>query len=393
MTMNFSDIFTRNVAAMNNGAQIIVNKGGARSTKTWSIMQLLWLICQKSEKGVLISVVSESIPHLKRGCIRDFQTMMQDEWKESAWNATDKIYTFGKSRIEFFSADTPDKVHGPARDILFINECIDIPFEIYRQLAIRTRGLILLDYNPREEFWIDDKILPRDGVTLIRSTYKDNPFLSARQIEEIESNKDDINWWKVYGLGETGSREGLCIRNWDIVTELPATCKRRYLGMDFGFATDPTAIIDVRLSGGELWLDQLCYESGMTNNDIAERVKDMGCGGVPIVADSAEPKSVQELRYSGLHVEPSVKGADSIRNGIDVMNRYRIHVTQRSIDLIKELRNYKYRTDTDGRPTNVPIDKFNHAIDAARYVIQNKFNSRPSGGGASAAVGHLYPIT
>lgn len=377
--MKLTSVFNRNIKAYNEGYGIIVNKGGTRSSKSWSLMQLLFLIAVNSKKAILISVVSESMPHLKRGCIRDFKTMLEWEnlWDESAWNATDKIYKVGKSQIEFFSVDSPGKVHGPARDILFINECNNIEsFEIYRQLAVRTKGTIFLDYNPRDEFWVDEHILTREDVFLIHSTYKDNDFLTRRQIEEIESNKHDENWWKVYGLGLTGSREGLCIQNWKQVGSLPSEYKHRWLGLDFGFTNDPTAIIDVYLSGGELWLDEVEYSPGMTNPDIARKVKEENLQRLNIVADSAEQKSIVELQHSGLSVEPADKGPDSIKNGIDILNRYQINVTKRSLNLIRELRNYKWKTDVDGKPMNVPIDKFNHAIDAVRYVALNKLSAK-----------------
>lgn len=375
--MKMTSVFNRNLKAYNAGYDIICNKGSTRSSKSWSLMQLLYLIALNSPRQLLISVVSESLPHLKKGCIRDFQTMLENEnvWDQNKWNATDKIYKVGKSQIEFFSADSPGKVHGPARDILFINECNNIEsYEIYRQLAIRTRGTIFLDYNPREEFWVDEHILTRDNVTLIHSTYKDNDFLTAKQIAEIESNKHDENWWKVYGLGLTGSREGLCLQNWKQVGELPSIYKSRWLGLDFGFTNDPTALIDVRLSGGELWLDEIEYSPGMTNPDINRKVREEHLQHLTLVADSAEPKSIQELKNLGLKVEEAKKGPDSIKNGIDILNRYPINVTKRSVNLIRELRNYKWKMDVNGKPTNTPVDKFNHAIDACRYVGLNKLS-------------------
>lgn len=372
--MKTTTVFAKNIEAYNQGYRYLCNKGSTRSSKTYSILQLLYLIARQSKHPLLISVVSETMPHLKRGCIRDFQTMLQDEgvWNDKNWNATDKIYKIKLSKIEFFSADSPSKVHGPSRDILFCNECNNIPYETIRQLAVRTRKTIFLDYNPVEEFWIDSEILPRKDVKPIHSTYKDNEHLSWEQVKEIESNKHDINWWNVYGLGITGSREGLCIKEWDQVEELPKTWKGRWLGIDFGFTNDPTGIVDVYLSNGELWLDEITYERGMTNPKIAQRIKDLKLSHLIAVCDSAEPKSIQELKDAGIKVEEAYKGKDSIKNGIDTLNRYKIHVTKRSLNLIKELRSYKYKQNTNGKYTNEPIDKFNHLIDPARYVAGNK---------------------
>lgn len=372
--MKTTSVFAKNIEAYNKGYRYLCNKGSTRSSKTYSLSQLLYLIARQSKKPLLISVVSETMPHLKRGCIRDFQNMLQEEgvWRDKSWNATDKVYKVGKSKIEFFSADSPDKVRGPARDILFCNECNNIPYETIRQLAVRTRKTIFLDYNPVEEFWIDSEILPRQDAILIHSTYKDNEYLSDEQVKEIEANKHDINWWNVYGLGITGSREGLCIKEWEQVEELPKTYKGRWLGIDFGFTNDPTGIVDVYLSNGELWLDEVTYDRGLTNPKIAQLIKGLKLSHLTAVCDSAEPKSIQELKDAGIKAEESYKGKDSIKNGIDTLNRYRIHVTKRSVNLIKELRTYKYKQDANGKYTNEPIDKFNHLIDPVRYVASRK---------------------
>lgn len=369
--MNTTSVFAKNIEAYNNDKRIIVNKGSTRSSKTWSLLQLLYLIAYKSETPRLISIVSESMPHLKRGCIRDFQNMLTKDrlWDIKDWNATDKIYKIGKSKIEFFSADDPGKVHGPARDILFINECNNIGYETYRQLAIRTTETIFLDYNPVEDFWVDEKVLIRPESVLIHSTYLDNEFLTKVQIEEIESNKHDTNWWNIYGLGITGSREGYCIKNWRQVDEMPSDYKYRWVGLDFGFTNDPTAIVDVRLSEGQLWVDEICYKSGMTNPMIADELRINNLLDLQVTADSAEPKSIAELRALRCKVDPAEKGADSVISGIDILNRYTVNVTKRSLNLIKEYRNYKYKQDKDGNYLNTPIDKHNHGVDATRYVV------------------------
>jgi len=296
-----------------------------------------------------------------------------DQWNDKAWNATDKIYRINNSVIEFFSADNPGKVHGPARDILFINEATNIDYETYRQLAIRTTETIFLDYNPCFSFWVDEKVLTRDNALMIHSTYRDNNFLSAAQIEEIESNRNDVEWWRVYGEGLTGNLRGTIIRNWDIVEDMPLEYKKRWIGMDFGFTNDPTAIIDMRLAEGELWIDELLYERGYDNMMIAAHLQQSGIPAhTPVIADSAEPKSIKEIRTRGWQVEPALKGKDSIATGLAILNRYTKHVTQRSMNIINEYRNYRWKTDDAGQPVNTPIDRFNHSIDAQRYVCLNK---------------------
>lgn len=377
--MKVTSVFSRNLEAYNSGKRVIVNKGSTRSSKTWSTLQLLYIIAELSTTSRLISIVSESMPHLKKGCIRDFENMLRNEgkWDPKRWNATDKIYCVNESYIEFFSADQPGKVHGPARDILYINECINIAYETYRQLAIRTTETIFLDFNPCFEFWVDEKVLIRTESILIHSTYADNEYLTPAQIQEIESNKADAEWWQVYGLGQTGSKVGLIIQQWDIVANQPLEYKNRWIGIDFGFTNDPTAIIDIRLSEGELWIDELLYASGYDNIRIAQYLSECGIPqSVPIIADSAEPKSISELRTFGWQVEPAKKGRDSIRQGISILNRYMKHITQRSTNLIAEYRNYRWRTDEFGNPSNTPIDKFNHSIDAQRYVAINKLSQR-----------------
>lgn len=392
--MNITSVFARNLDAYYKGYRYIVNKGSTRSSKTYSQLQLLYLIARWSAKPLVISVVSESMPHLKKGCIRDFKEIVQNEqsWNEDDWNATDKFYKVRNSVIEFFSADTSGKVHGARRDILYLNECINIEYEIYRQLDIRTTQTVFLDCNPSFEFWLDNRVLmiPKDEkdpdvlienkkAILIHSTYKDNEFLEQTQIDAIESNKHDKDWWRVYGEGLTGNLKGSIMKEWDIVSEMPTEYKKRWIGIDFGFTNDPTAIVDIRLSGGELWIDELLYTTGYDNLMIAAHLelckvpKD-----TPIVADSAEPKSISEIRSKGWKVEPALKGKDSVTNGIQILNRYKKHLTNNSTNIIKEYRNYRWREDEFGNSTNTPMDKYNHSIDAQRYVCLNKLLERNS---------------
>lgn len=377
--MKTTSVFNRNVDAYNSGFRYIVNKGSTRSSKTYSVLQLLILIARLSAKPRIISVVSESIPHLKKGCIRDFKEILMNEnlWDENDWNATDRIYKINNSMIEFFSADNPSKVHGPSRSILYVNECININYETIRQLAIRTTETIFLDYNPCHEFWVDEKILPSERSILIHSTYKDNEYLTREQIEEIESNSTDVEWFKVYGLGETGSKIGLVIQDYEIVLSMPEHYKSRWLGLDFGFTNDPTAIVDVRLSEGELWINELLFDTGYDNIMISEHLKVLNIpNSLEIVADSAEPKSISEIKAQRWKVEPAIKGPDSVNVGLSIINRYKKHVTNTSLNILREFRNYRWIVDEFGKPTNKPIDKFNHSIDSIRYVALNKLSEK-----------------
>lgn len=392
--MTASDILARNEAAWRRGCRIIANKGGTRSTKTWSLLQLM-LIIATSTPGVLVSVVSESMPHLKRGALRDFDRILDAsgmiEGVHYQRNRSDNFFKFGGSTIEFFSADNYGHVHGAQRDFLFINEANHLPFETCRQLAVRTASTVFLDWNPAAVFWFDERLAGREGVALIHSTYKDNPFLSAEQVAEIESNKDDTRWWRVYGLGETGTIEGLIYDNWDIIPAMPAECRRRVVGIDFGYK-DPTAVVEVALMGGELYVQQICYRPGMSNPDIAAELRAAGYSRVSgIVADCAEPKSIAEINALGFSVKPSPKGADSVANGIQVVRRYKMHVTAESVDVIRELRNYAWKTDSSGHALGVPEHAFSHSMDALRYAVSTYFNSKPSARGPRTDWVPLYP--
>ncbi len=370
MDWSVSDIYNRNIVAMNNH-HVIVNKGGTRSGKTWSLLQLCATLATHCD-GILISVVGETLPFLKRGVIRDFHSMMGGAWNADKWNATDLVYSFDNgSQIEFFSADNEGKVHGSARDVLFINECYFVDWEIYRQLEVRTRALIFLDYNPRSRFWVDDNILGKPDVALIHSTYKDNPFLTDRQRQAIEAYKDDENWWRVYGLGEMGSVEGLIYTRWATVPEMPSTFKREFYCIDFGFTNDPTSILRVRLSGGELWVEELAYRNAMLNGDIVNVLQQNHVQrNAQIVCDSAEKKSIAEINnIGGFRAVACVKGNGSVVSGITMVQAYKINVTKNSLGVIDELRNYSWKRDANGNYINIPIDRYNHSLDALRYGV------------------------
>lgn len=369
-------IFPANWTAYTEGLRVIANKGGTRSGKTFTLLILLLKIAMSTDKPLLISVVSESFPHLKRGAMRDFTNILNatgmEEGKHYQHSHTEHLYTFnGLGRLEFFSADNPSKVHGAQRDVLFINECNHVTYEIYRQLAVRTSTTIFLDWNPTSRFWFEDKGIETMPTTrLIKSTYLDNPFLTATQIAEIESNKGDANWWKVYGLGETGSVEGLVYTDWDIVQQMPRQGKKEFWCIDWGFTNDPTAILHCVLSEGELWVDEVAYNQGMHNAGIATALKASGATRMSnIVADSAEPKSIAEVNAHGLRVEPATKGQGSITAGIGAVQRYKLHITARSLGTIEELRNYMWKRDINGEWQNTPVDKYNHALDALRYGV------------------------
>lgn len=373
--MRVSAKYTEIKKAFEDGARIVANKGGTRSTKTWCILIFLRKLAINSREPLLISVVSESVPHLRKGAMRDFERILsmcnEVEGETYERSRTENSFIFGKSKIEFFSADTYTKVHGAQRDILFVNECNNLEYEIYRQLAIRTSKVIFLDWNPRSRFWFDEYLDSRQDVVLIKSTYKDNPFLSREQIAEIESNRNDENWWRVYGMGETGSVEGLIYTNWGIVQEMPQPYKKEFYCIDFGFTNDPTAVLQVRLSNGELWVRELCYQKGMLNQDIVRCLKDNNVArGALIVCDSAEQKSIAEINnMGGFRAVPVIKGRGSIEAGITAVQAYKLNIMQDALGTIDELRNYSWRRDINGNHINEAVDKYNHSLDALRYGV------------------------
>lgn len=348
-------------------------QGGTSASKTISI--LLWLIhlAQSDEKKTLTSVVAESIPHLKRGAIRDFKNIMvaHNYWKDSHWNATDSIYTFETgSQIEFFSTDNGDKLRGARRDRLFMNEANNITFDAFEQLEVRTKEFCYLDWNPTNEFWFYTEVKDkRTDYELIILTYKDNEALSPEIVASIEQRMNRKGWWQVYGLGQLGEVEGKIYKDWAIIDELPHEARLERRGIDFGYSNDPTAIVDIYYYNGGYILDEVCYQKGMSNKQIADVL--LNQPQILTVADSAEPKSIDEIRMYGLNIIPATKGAGSINQGIGYVQDKRISVTKRSANIIKEYRNYLWKTDKNGKILNEPEGGLDHAMDAIRYAMQS----------------------
>lgn len=354
----------------------IASKGGTRSSKTWSVLQLLYLVARESPDPLMISCVTDTLPAVKRGMFRDFQNMLLDEglWDDNALNKSDMIYTVKPGVcIEFFGCDNASKVHGPARDILFINEAQRIPREIFRQLDVRTTLKVIIDFNPVRRFWGETDFVGDKYVT-IHSTYKDNPYLSKQQVEAIERNAKDANWWRVYGEGQTGGLEGLVYPQIETIEALPEDLTgedvKFVTGLDFGFQNDPTAIVKIYMRGMNLYIDEVCYQTKMLNRTIAERLKDEGLHKTMTICDNAEQKSIIELRGLGCMAFPCIKGKGSIKAGIQQVKQFNIFVTKRSTNVLDEADNYTYVKDnlTDTY-TNEPIDAYNHAWDAIRYGV------------------------
>ena len=371
--MNTTYVFDKLLAQfVNPDIRGIASKGGTRSSKTWSTLQLLHIYASSVQSPVVISCVANTLPMVKRGMIRDFRSMLQAEnaWDENRFNKTEGYYEYENGSImEFFGCDNAGKVHGAARDILFINEAQTVPREIFRQLDIRTRKKIIIDFNPVRKFWGETEFVGDRYVT-IHSTYKDNPYLTKEQVYAIEKNKGDENWWRIYGNGETGGVEGNVYPDYTVIESMPDEYKGRCTGLDFGFVNDPTAIVDIRFNGWDLYVDLLCYEKGLSNREIADFLVREAIHHEDTVCDSAEQKSIRELQTLRVRAIPAVKGRGSISSGISQVKQFKMHVTSRSVKLLDELDNYKWiKDEATDTYTNNPVDDYNHALDALRYGV------------------------
>src|SRR5258708_3061800 len=312
-------------------------QGGTSASKTISILLLLIHQAQSDTFPTLTSVVSESFPHLKRGVMRDFLAIMEQHryFKDDRWNKTDFIQTFETgSKIEFFSADQPSKVRGPRRDRLFINEANNVPFEAFDQLEVRTKEFVYLDWNPTTEFWFYDQVSKRDDVDHLIITYRDNEALDPSIIASIEQRKNNKAWWQVYGEGQLGEIETRIYTGWRIIDTVPVEARLERYGLDFGYANDPTAIVAIYYLNGEFIWDEIAYQKGLSNKMIADILLQQPRARV--VADSAEPKSIDELKSYKLSVAPAHKGPGSVLQGIQNVQAQWISVTKRSINIIKE---------------------------------------------------------
>ena len=353
--------------------RFLVNQGGTSSGKTYTLMQRL-IVLSIEEPRAVITVTGQDLPNMKVGAMRDLDNIVHGSPWLMDWFTQNKSENTWRGKngslVEFKSYDNAQDAKSGKRDYLFVNEANGVPYDVFWQLQIRTRKQVFLDYNPTARFWAHDKIIGRKDCKLIISDHRNNQFLTEeehRKIEEIE----DPELWQVYARGLTGKITGLVFSRWDIVEEMPPLieCKLQAFGLDWGFVNDPTALLEVRVAHGEIWVDELIYTPALTNPMIAEAAHKQGIGRRHrIIADSAEPKSIAELVSMGLNVVASVKGKDSVINGIDILKRYAIHVTRRSMGLQEELKQYKWKVLRTGETTNEPVDSFNHAIDALRYV-------------------------
>jgi len=365
----------------NSTKRICVLQGGTRSGKTYSILLALIEFAYKNKgKNLYITIARQTFPSLRGTAMRDFFEILKKEnlYDERLHNKSNHLYSLYGNYFEFISCDSEIKIRGRQRSILFMNECNEFSMDTFIQLSLRTTYKIIIDFNPSDEFhWLYSQIIDadRDDVDFHISTYKDNPFLNEATIQEIERLKEtDENLWRVFGEGQRGVATETIFPSFNIIDDVPDNAKEVALGLDFGFSADPTSLVKIYRHDLDLYIDELLYERGLTNQDIANKIKHLGIDrSIEIFADSSEPKSIEEIfRMGGINIKGAKKGADSIRIGIDVMKRHKLNITKRSENTIKEFRNYKWIKDKNNDITNKPVDSNNHTIDAVRYVCLNK---------------------
>ena len=368
--------------------RICVLQGGTRSGKTYSILLALIEFAYKNQsKGLYITIARQTFPSLRATAMRDFFDILKKEnlYDERLHNKSNHLYSLYGNYFEFISCDSEIKIRGRQRSILFMNECNEFSMDTFVQLSLRTTYKIIIDFNPSDEYhWLYTQVIDadRDDVDFYVSTYKDNPFLEESTISEIERLKEvDENLWRVFGEGLRGISTENIFPQFNIIDSIPENAKEIAFGLDFGYSADPTTLVKVYKHDLDLYIDELIYEKGLTNQDIANKMKDLNIDRrLECFADSSEPKSIEEIyRMQVANIKPAKKGADSIRIGIDVMKRHKLNITKRSVNTIKEFRNYKWIKDKNNEITNRPVDAFNHSIDAVRYVCLNKLMVSYSG--------------
>ena len=370
-----TSVFYYNNEALKQGHDIIINQGGTRSGKTYSILQLLFLKALYSKKRLIISVVSRALPHLRLGAMRDFDNILLS-WgiiPDDVKNRTESYYKIGNSVIEFFGADQTDKVHGPQRDILFVNEANFIKEEIFDQLLVRTEGAVFIDFNPSSRFWVHDSLIPSTKHSFIKTTYLDNECLSAKQVERIEAKKSNENWWRVYGLGEIGTLEGAILTNWrygEFDNTLPFG-----FGLDYGFHPDPDAMLKCAVSHKEkkIYWHECIYETSQGTNDLIANIGRYAQPNNVIIAESATPRTNYDLKKH-FNIKPVIK-TQTVADWLRIMQDYEIIITEGSSNLEKELLYYLWSDKKAG----VPLDDWNHLIDAGRYYFMMNQVSRRKG--------------
>ena len=375
----------RKIRQMKSRVKVI--QGGTSASKTFSILAILIDRAIKTP-NLEISVVAESIPHLRRGANKDFLKIMKETGRyiPTHYNKTLLRYEFSNgSYMEFFSVDDETKLRGARRNILYLNEANNINYDAYMQLEIRTDGEIYLDFNPTSNFWAHTEVLTKDNSQHLILTYKDNEALSEEIINSLELNRQRAatstyweNWCRVYLDGEVGQIEGTIFSDYLVIDRIPDDARILCYGLDFGFSEDPVALVAIYKYDNNLIIDEVIYRKGVLNSELSNLMKQNQVTG-EIFADSAEPKSIAELKRYGHQVKPVEKGRDSVKFGIQLIQEYKLLVTKQSTNILEELSKYMWKRNRDGGYDPEPIDMYNHAMDAMRYGIMMKLGKRKEG--------------
>jgi len=367
---------------LDSESKIVVEQGGTRSGKTFNILlYIIFHYCQIN-KGKTITICRKTFPAVRSSVMRDFIDILKqhNKYDEANHNKSNSEYTLDGNLVEFISVDQPQKIRGRKREFLFINEANELDYEDWQQLIFRTTEKVVLDYNPSDEYhWIYDKVLNREDVDFYKTTYLDNKFLDNSIVKEIERLKEtDEQYWQIYGLGEKGISKAT-IFNYNEVSHIPHDAELISYGADAGYTNDPSTLVSVYKKDHNLYIKEHLYRTMMTTKDLSDHFKQEVERRSPIYFDAAEPRLIDELRRMGHNIQPSLKGRDSINAGIDLLKRFKIHITSESDNAIQEFRNYKWQEDRSGKLTNKPVDKNNHIIDAVRYATYS-IMSRPNFG-------------
>lgn len=362
-----TNVLSRN---LNATTRIVVNQGGTRSSKTYSIAQM-FIIRLLQEKHKVLTIARKTLTSLKASAMRDFFDILReyDLYDISLHNRSEYIYMLNDNIVEFVGLDQPQKKRGTKRDYLWMNETNEFSLEDFRQLSFRTSDKIVMDYNPSDyDHWIYDEILTREDCTLIASTYRDNPFIEENLTEEIERLKDaDSTYWKIYGLGERAMSHNIIYSNWDLYDHVPPGGEVIY-GLDFGY-NSPSALVKCTINERHLYIEELLYETKLTNYDLIEKLKYLIENRHSyIYADAVEPKSIEEIYAAGFNIHPADKRPGSVYEGIKHLKQFFMHIKRDSPNLKKEIQNYKWKEDKNGYILDEPVKFRDHLLDAVRYA-------------------------
>jgi len=367
LQINSTVIFEQNFDALQDPSiRFIINQGGSRSSKTYSLCQVLIVYCLQNPNKV-VSIVRKTFPALRATVMRDFFEVLKDLelYEKSAHNMSENIYRFANgSIVEFFSVDDEQKVRGRKRDIGWCNEANELWFEDFQQLNMRTETKMIFDYNPSDSSsWLYE--LPKDESILIKSTYKDNPFLPESIIRQIEDlARTDEALYQIYALGEKAISKTNIFNTWEFITQKPQRFKNYVYGLDFGY-NHPTALMRVYWCEGDIYIEPVLYESYLTTSELIERFKQLNIENtVDILADYSRPEIIAEMQNAGYNVNNANK---NVKSGLNAVKTFKVWCKQDE-NLKKEYENYKWKKIGDNI-TDEPVKLYDDAMDAVRYAV------------------------